>query len=436
MQKITSCHVMAKPSGSVCNIDCKYCFYLEKDKLYPERQQNWRMTDETLELFIQQHIEAQQGEFVDFAWQGGEPTLLGLEFYQKVVVLCDKHAKGKSIRHAFQTNGLQINDDWCRFFKKNNFLIGVSIDGPEDLHDYYRVTRSQRGTHSKVMAAIALLNKHAVEFNTLTVINAKNVHEPLRVYQFLKDIGSTYIQFIPLVEREVSRSEETLTLAKPGDTLSPVTPWSVNPQAYAKFLNTIFDYWVRHDVGRTFVQSFDSMLASWLGEPAGICIFSPRCGHAFALEANGDLYQCDHYVYREYKLGNIHDSTIFTMNNSPEAIQFGKDKYETLNQKCLSCRYRFACNGGCPKHRFELGPSGRPDHNYLCHAYYEHFKHTEKSMTAMAHLLRQGRPASDIMSFFRQRTDTKPAVEKRSIGRNSECPCGSGKKYKRCCGRH
>ncbi|MGR5092454.1 anaerobic sulfatase maturase [Vibrio maritimus] len=431
MQQIPSCHVMAKPSGSVCNIDCKYCFYLEKDMLYPERQQNWRMSDETLEQFVRQHIEAQQGEYVDFAWQGGEPTLLGLGFYQRVVELCDQYGGGKSIRHAFQTNGLVLNDEWCEFFKRHQFLIGISIDGPEDLHDYYRVTRSKRGTHNNVMEAIKLLNKHGVEFNTLTVVNAKNVQQPMRVYEFLKSIGSTFIQFIPIVERETTQSEQ-LTLAAPGETMSPVTPWSVTPDAYGKFLNTIFDYWVRHDVGHTFVQSFDSTLASWLGEPAGVCIFSQRCGHAFALEANGDLYQCDHYVYPEYKLGNIHQASIQEMNNSQEAIQFGKDKSETLNQKCLDCRYRFACHGGCPKHRFELGPSGKPGHNYLCNAYFSHFKHTEEPMKIMAQLLKHGRPASDIMIYLKERALSQS--NQKSIGRNSPCPCGSSKKYKRCCG--
>ncbi|AJR09079.1 anaerobic sulfatase maturase [Photobacterium gaetbulicola] len=429
MQPSFGCHVMAKPTGSVCNIDCEYCFYQEKDKLYPERQSDWRMPDDTLDAYIKQHIEAQPGHEVQITWQGGEPTLMGLDFFQRAVELCDKYANGKQITHAFQTNGILLNDKWCEFFKQHNFLIGVSIDGPEDLHDHYRQTRSGKGTHQKVLAAIELLKKHQVEFNTLTVINALNVKHPLRVYQFLKSTGSTFLQFIPLVERDTAQQDNPIqNLASPGEAFGKVTKWSVDPEEYGQFLTTLFDYWVRNDIGRTFVQMFDTTLASWLGQPPGICIFSKQCGHAFALEANGDLYQCDHYVYPEYKLGNLHETTISEMNHSEEAIKFGKDKFDSLNDKCRQCRYLPACHGGCPKHRFERGPSGKIDHNYLCAGYFKYFKHVDEAMSIMARLLQNRRPASDIKYFLAE----QPAPSK-VVGRNDPCPCGSGKKYKKCC---
>jgi uncharacterized protein len=431
MLKQAGCHVMAKPSGSICNIDCEYCFYLEKEKLYPERNQNWRMDDETLEQYIKQHIEAQSGTQVEFAWQGGEPTLLGIKFYRRVIELCQKYGEGKQIYHAFQTNGVLINDEWCQFFKENDFLIGLSIDGPADLHDRYRVTRSKKATHHKVLDAITLMKEHGVEFNTLTVVHAENVKYPLRVYQFLKDIGSTYIQFIPLVERYV---ETTVSLASPEQQQAKVTPWSVPAKQYGQFLNTIFDHWVENDVGNVFVQMFDSTLGSWLGESAGLCLFSENCGHAFALEANGDLYQCDHYVYPEYKLGNIHNKSIKEMNTSDEAIKFGQAKSGTLNSQCLSCSYKFACYGGCPKHRFSTTKSGTYRHNYLCQGYYDYFAHTERAMKIMATLIKNQRPPTQIMNYLKQ--EKQQAVQialQTGTGRNDPCPCGSGKKYKKCC---
>ncbi|MCL9777461.1 anaerobic sulfatase maturase [Vibrio methylphosphonaticus] len=427
MNQITNCHVMAKPSGSVCNIDCDYCFYLEKEKLYPDRQKNWRMDDATLEAFIKQYIAAQQGDTVQFAWQGGEPTLLGVDFYRTVIQLCERYRGNKTISHAFQTNGILINDEWCELFKQANFLIGVSIDGPEDLHDAYRTNTSGKGTHSKVVAAIELLKKHQVEFNTLTVVNDKNVKHPLRVYQFLKSIGSNFIQFIPLVERQESDQLTNDTwLVNPDQKHGKVTPWSVQPDEYGQFLNTIFDYWVTKDVGRVFVQQFDTTLTTWLGQPSPICVFAPRCGHAFAIEANGDLFQCDHYVYPEYKLGNIHDRTILSMNNSEEAINFGLDKSNKLNSKCQSCRYRFACHGGCPKHRFLPGPTGELDHNYLCEGYFSFFDHSQHAMAYMAKLIKNGQSPAEIMAQFANKQPEK-------VGRNDACPCGSGNKYKRCC---
>ncbi|MCY9855085.1 anaerobic sulfatase maturase [Vibrio mediterranei] len=389
---IKGCHVMAKPSGSACNLGCDYCFYLEKEKLYPERQVNWKMSDETLNQFIQQHIDAQAGMDVEFAWQGGEPTLLGIEFFERVIELCEKHRGQKQIHHSFQTNGVLINDKWCELFKKHGFLIGISIDGPEDLHDHYRLTRSRKGTYNKVMDAVELLKKHQIDFNTLTVVNDKNVKHPLRVYEFLKSIGSGFIQFIPLLERKHSESQE-LILSAPSEPYGKVTQWSVSPVEYGDFLNSIFDYWVRNDVGKTFVQTFDSTLATWINGTSSVCVFSKSCGHAFALEANGDLYQCDHYVYPKYKLGNIHHQTIHDMNNSEMAIEFGLSKSTTLNGECKRCRYLPLCNGGCPKHRFSTSFSGKPNHNYLCTGYFKYFEHTENAMKIMRMLVLSKKPA-------------------------------------------
>lgn len=418
---------MAKPTGSVCNLDCKYCFYLEKEKLYPERNRDWKMDDKTLELFIKQQIEAQPNELINFAWQGGEPTLMGLDYFERVAYFCEKYGEGKEIQHSFQTNGVLINDSWCEFFKKNNFLIGISIDGPEDIHDHYRLNRAGRGTHSKVVEAVHLLKKHGVLFNTLTVLNSVNVKQPLAIYKYLKSLGSDFMQFIPIVERSYT-DDNIIALIGPNESVGEVTKWSVSPQEYGTFLSEVFDFWVRHDVGKVFIQTFDSTLAAWLGQPSGVCITAETCGHAFALEANGDLYQCDHYVYPEYKLGNIHDTTITEMNKSKEAIDFGVAKRQTLTQDCIDCRYLAACYGGCPKHRFSVSKTGLPEHNYLCKGYEMYFSHAEKYMKTMASLIMENQPASNIMTLIQA-----GIFEYDDVGRNEPCPCGSGKKYKKCC---
>lgn len=431
----TNCHVMAKPSGSICNLDCEYCFYLEKEKLYPERNENWRMSDETLEMFIRQQIEAQSGHDVDIAWQGGEPTLMGVEFFEKAAVLAKKYSNGKRIHHAFQTNGILINDEWCELFKRHDFLIGISIDGPEELHDKYRVTRSGKVSHHKVMRGIGYLKKHGVPFNTLTVVNNFNAFKPIEVYRFLKSIGSSYMQFIPLVEQQaVDINDGELTLVPPEfDKDSKVTKWSVPSWQYGEFLNQIFDEWVRKDVGKVFVQTFDSTLSSWCNQPAGICIFSPTCGNAFALEANGDLYCCDHFVYPEFKLGNIHQQSVNEMNNSDKAVKFGKDKKERLTADCQKCKFRFACHGGCPKHRFIVSDKGFPFQNYLCKGYLHYFEHTAPYMAAMRDLVKSGHHVSEVIRMVKA-SDNKQIIAK--VGRNVFCPCGSGKKYKQCCGKN
>lgn len=437
----SSCHVMAKPSGSICNLDCEYCFYLEKEKLYPERNKNWKMDDATLEAFIKQQIEAQDGEHVDIAWQGGEPTLMGIDFYKKAVEYSKKYANGKQIHHGFQTNGILINDEWSEFFKLNNFLIGISVDGPAELHDAYRVNRSGKGTHEKVMQGIACLKKHGVPFNTLTVVNNLNAQQPKTVYRFLKSIGSEYMQFIPLVERRTQQGDDnTLQLIHPDQDLeSSVTSWSVPSWQYGEFLNQIFDDWLIADVGRIYVQTFDSTLANWCGQPSGICIFSPTCGNALALEANGDLYSCDHYVYPEYKLGNIHDISIRDLNRSDSAVEFGQDKLTRLTPDCQACEFKFACHGGCPKHRFTLSPKAFPHHNYLCKGYFHFFSHSAPYMAAMRDLIKQNRAPAEIMGLVhqhKQQQSTTAHLGAQNVGRNDKCPCGSGKKFKRCCGKN
>lgn len=432
MSSPKACYVMSKPTSSVCNLDCTYCYYLEKEKLYPE-QKNYLMDDETLERYVEQYIQAQDVRQVHFVWQGGEPTLAGLQFYKKALELQKKYANGKEVFNSLQTNGILLNDEWCSFFHQNQFLIGLSIDGPEDLHDAYRVTRQGRPTFTKVLNAIELLKKHKVEFNTLTVINNINVKHPERVYEFLKATGSSFLQFIPLVEREAQKVEDgDLYYIDPNYTKKAnVTDWSVNASEYGQFLNRIFDIWVRRDIDNIYVQMFDTTLGAWCNQPAQLCIFSETCGHAFALESNGDVYQCDHYVYPDYKLGNIHDIHLRELNRSDEAIQFGQDKKSTLPPACLKCEYRFACHGGCPKHRFINVPNSKFQHNYFCEGYKSFFKHSEPAMKKMKELIMSGRSPAELMAQYNQVN----AVTNKNIGRNDPCICNSGKKYKKCCGK-
>lgn len=427
---ITGCHVMAKPTGSVCNIDCAYCFYLEKEALYPERNTNWRMSDETLENYIRQHIEAQSGDSVTFAWQGGEPTMMGLPFFYRVIELCKKYAGGKKIAHALQTNGMLLDDAWARFFAEHHFLVGLSIDGPAQLHDRYRVNRAGKGTHEKVMAAMSLLKAHRVEFNTLTVVGKHNVEHAREVYEFLLAAGSRYMQFIPLVERLSSDASSSLQLVLPGESAAKLAPWTVPSWQFGDFLRQIFDVWVRRDVDRVSVQMFDVALAAWTGQPPVLCVHSATCGHAFALEANGDLYNCDHYVYPEYQLGNIHQKSIHELNHSERAIAFGEAKETTLTTECRRCEFRPVCHGGCPKHRFAVSPGGHPGHNYLCAGYKHFFKYITPYMNVWQQLLENGYPPSAIMQWLAKEEPQTLAATRR----NDPCPCGSGQKYKKCCG--
>lgn len=368
------CHVMAKPASSRCNLNCRYCFYLEKP------QQNV-MDDTTLEAFIRQQIDAQPGESVPFAWQGGEPTLCGLEFFQRVAALQKKHANGKRIENAFQTNGILLNEEWCRFFHDHGWLVGVSIDGPADLHDAYRVNRSGKPSHPKVLNAIATLNKHQVEYNLLCVVNNLNSQQPQRLYRYLRALGTPFLQFIPLVEL---------------DAQGRLSAESVSGEAWGNFLTAIFDLWVREDIGRVYVQLFDSTLGVWSGYPSQMCSLGETCGHAFALEANGDLYQCDHYVSPDYRLGNLHQIPIKTLNASQEAAAFGQSKKASLSEVCLRCDMLRFCRGDCPKHRIVEGRSA------LCHGYHRFFSHSAPHMRVMRDLLRQRRSPVELMAWLRR----------------------------------
>ncbi|MCY3791449.1 MAG: anaerobic sulfatase maturase, partial [Gemmatimonadetes bacterium] len=339
--------------------------------------------------------------------------------------------------NAFQTNGILLDDEWGEFLEENKFLIGLSIDGPREYHDYYRVDKGQKPTYDRVYSGLQMLKKHAVEFNTLTVLQNHNADQPLEIYRFLREEGSGFMQFIPIVERIAHEPDEDgLELVDPEyEGRAPVSKWSVGPGQYGKFLCAIFDEWVRNDVGQVFVQLFDVTLGSWLGQDASLCIFAETCGKALIIEHNGDLYSCDHFVYSDYRLGNVHEESIREMVASPQQTKFGQDKKDTLPQYCIECDYRFACNGGCPKHRFTKTPRGEDGLNYLCKGYKMYFGHVDPYMRFMANELRHGRPATGVMEWTRKRDAVKAALHQKAPGRNDPCSCGSGKKYKRCCGR-
>ena len=402
-----SFHVLTKPIGPICNLDCTYCFYLEKQKLYPDERQ-WQMSDAVLEAYIRQYIQDQPVPEINFAWQGGEPTLLGVGFFRKVAGLQQKYAGGKTISNALQTNGTLLDAEWCEFLAAHKFLIGLSIDGPRELHDKYRVDKGQKPTFDAVMRGLELLKQHKVEFNTLTVVNRANSQRPLEVYRFLKEIGSEFLQFIPLVERQASAQLQArgFDFAGPpangqaNDPPLPVTGWSVEAGQYGNFLCTIFDEWVRKDVGRVFVQLFDVALGNWMGLGSSLCVFAEKCGVALALEHNGDLYSCDHYVYPKYRLGNLMNQSLGGMVRSHEQTRFGHDKFDLLPQYCRKCEVRFACNGECPKHRFIKTPEGEDGLNYLCPAYKKFFNHIDPPMRAMGQLLGNGHAAAAIMEIL------------------------------------
>jgi uncharacterized protein len=396
-------HALAKPVGPVCNLACGYCFYLEKKQLYPGERQ-WRMNDSVLEEYIRQYIQDQPAREIHFAWQGGEPTLAGLDFFRKVVGLQQKHARGKTISNALQTNGTLLDDEWCEFLAACRFLVGLSIDGPRELHDRYRVNRRGQPTFDAVMRGLGLLRKHKVDFNILTVVNRANSRQPLDVYRFLKGIGGEFLQFIPLVERRPPALSNTGSdFARPPEPdrpdapQSPVTEWSVEAEAYGNFLCAIFDEWVRRDVGRVFVQQFDAALGNWMGLGSSLCVFAEKCGAAMAIEHNGDLFSCDHYVYPDHHLGNILNQSLGGMARSDRQTKFGSRKLDALPEYCRKCGVRFACNGECPKHRFLKTPDGEDGLNYLCPAYKQFFSHIDSGMKQMAQLLRDGRAAAAIM---------------------------------------
>ena len=410
-------HVMAKPHGPICNLDCTYCYYLEKENLYAAKGRDYRMSDTVLESYIRQYIQSQPAQHVSFAWQGGEPTLLGVPFFERVLELQKKYAGDKIIDNAFQTNGTLLDDAWGEFLARNKFLIGLSIDGPAEIHDAYRVDKGGQPTFARVMHGLDTLKKHGVEFNTLTVINRKNSYHARQVYRFLKEIGSKYLQFIPIVEQVAATPDPNgLVLLKPyARQKTTVSEWSVEPLQFGKFLSTVFDEWVLSDVGRVFVQIFDVALESWAGLPQSLCVFAPQCGKALAVEHNGDLYSCDHFVYPENKLGNIMERAMSGLVNSPQQARFGSAKATSLPSDCQKCDVRFACNGECPKHRFNTTASGEYGLNYLCAGYKHFFHHIDPYMRFMANELRQDGSPARVMEWARTSGSVHaPATTRRS----------------------
>jgi uncharacterized protein len=370
---------------------------------------------------------------VTFTWQGGEPALRGFDFFKKAIEFQKKYSGGKKIENAFQTNGTRLNDDWCKFFTDNNILIGISIDGVEHNHDHYRKTFSGEPTFRRVMKGIEMLHKNKVEFNTLSVVNDYNVHYASETYRFLKKIGSGFIQFLPVVERISENGDENrLKLVAPIHSNAKVSSWSVGAKDFGKFLITIFDEWVRKDVARYYVQIFDATLANYAGENPGLCVFNDTCGDALAMEHNGDLFSCDHFVYPEYLLGNVTQTPLIDLAKSQRQFDFGTDKRNKLPHYCLQCDVRYACHGECPKHRFILTPDGKPGLNYLCEGYKMFFKHVEPCMEYMVKELKNKRPPANVMNWIKNKESqvVKPSIPER----NDPCPCGSGKKFKNCCG--
>jgi uncharacterized protein len=423
-------HVMAKPAGPICNLDCKYCFYLEKERLFP-RGAAWEMADDVLEAYVRQYIEAHDRSPVPFTWQGGEPTLLGVDYFRKVVALQAKYANGKRIQNAFQTNGVLLDQEWARFFKETEFLVGISIDGPRHLHDAYRVDKGGQPTFDKVVRGMELLAREGVAYNTLTTVHRANSPYPLEVYRFLKAHGSGYMQFIPIAERLSAQvTSDGLQLVSPEYAeRARVAPWSVDPLQFGQFLCGIFDEWVRRDVGRYFVQLFDVSLEMWSGFESSLCVFRRTCGGALALEHTGDIYSCDHFVYPENRLGNIMDAPMASLARSAQQDAFGEAKDAALPRYCRECDVRFACNGECPKHRFAMTPDGEPGLNYLCAGYKLFFRHVDAPMRFMAAELAAERAPANVMAWMAAQ-DLRQAFG--TAGRNDPCPCGSGRKYKHC----
>ena len=381
-------YVMLKPVGAVCNLRCKYCYYTDKKNLYPQPT-GYVMGEEVLERFIEQYLHSQTMNEVLFTWHGGEPLMRNRSFYQRALELQRKYGNGRQIDNCIQTNGTLLTDDWCKFFRKNNFLVGISIDGTQPCHDVYRRTKDNRPTFLSVMKGIALLKKHNVEFNVMGVVNDCNADYPLEFYHFFKSIDCRYIQFAPIVE---------LIDGKPAS-------WNVSAEKWGAFLITIFNEWVKKDVGTFYIQYFDSTLANWTGQSPGVCIQAKTCGHAGVMEFNGDVYSCDHFVYPEYKLGNIHTRTLVEMMYSDKQLKFGNDKRDALPLQCKACQFLFACNGECPKNRIIKTDSGEAGLNYLCKGYYKFFEHVAPYMDFMKKELLERRPPANVMKFFKTSND-------------------------------
>ena len=429
-------HVMAKPTGAVCNLDCEYCFFLSKEQLYPDSR--FRMSEAVQESYLRQLLEAHaRVPEVMVAWQGGEPTLMGLDFFRRSIELERKYARaGQRVVNTLQTNGTLLDDEWGAFLKEHEFLVGLSVDGPRPVHDTFRVDKRGRPTFDRVMQGLDVLKRHGVEWNAMTTVHSANADRGREVYSFLRDeLGATFVQFIPIIERATA---ETLPVADAGwggavkgrplytQAGDLVTHRSVAPEAYGRFLIDVFEEWVRHDIGAVYVQEFDSALANWFGEPGGMCVHARTCGLQLAVEHNGDLYSCDHFVEPDYLLGNIVDTPMAELVASPRQQEFGQDKHDTLTGSCRSCGMLRACNGGCPKDRFATSPDGEPGHHYLCPSYLAFFEHVATPMQTMCGLLRADRAPAELMSRY--------AADDAARGRNDPCTCGSGRKWKRCHG--
>ncbi len=394
LRPVQGFHILAKPIGPLCNLNCGYCFYKEKKALFTENE-HYRMSERVLEACVEKYIRFNAGDMpeIPFAWQGGEPMLTGLDFFRKVVKLQKRYSRGKTVTNALQTNGVLLDDAWCDFLAENHFLVGLSLDGPEDIHDRYRVDGKGRGSFGAVMRGLELLQRHGVEYNVMASVTRQSSLRPLDVYHFFKGQGVEFIQFIPIVERLPDDGARALGLSlglppeRGGEPLAEVTPWSVESERYGDFLIAIFDEWVRNDVGRIFVMNFEWALMSWMGGNATVCQFSRRCGRSIVIEHNGDLYACDHYVYPRYRLGNILSDNPLAMVDAPQQLTFGAQKETALPGHCRDCTFLFACRGECPKHRFLKTPADEPGLNYLCAGYKKYFRHIDSTMKLMKQLL-------------------------------------------------
>jgi uncharacterized protein len=429
-------HLLAKPTGAICNLDCEYCFFLSKEMLYPGSR--FRMADDLLETYLRQLIEAHaRASEVTVAWQGGEPTMMGLDFFRRSVELAESHRMPhQRIVYTIQTNATLIDDEWAAFFKDHGFLVGVSIDGPKEIHDTYRVDKGGKGSFDRVMAGLNHLRERGVEWNALTTIHAANQTRGGEIYRFLRDeCGARFMQFIPIIERA---TPDTLPVANEGwgegvrgrplytQEGNLLTERSISPDGYGRFLIDVFEDWVRRDIGEVYVQMFDVALANWHGELPSLCVHSETCGLALAIEHTGDLYSCDHFVEPAFKLGNIKDTHMIELIASPQQRKFGLDKRDTLPRFCRECDVRFACHGGCPKDRFTDDPYGEPGLNYQCPSFKAFFHHVDGPMRRMSALLAAGRAPSELVVEY--------AAEDAKRGRNDPCTCGSGRTWKHCHG--
>ena len=436
--------MIAKPTGAACNLSCRYCFFLTKEALYPGSR--FRMSEETLEVYVRQLIASQAGPEITFAWQGGEPTLMGLPFFRRCVELQRQYARpGTTITNTMQTNGVLLDDEWGAFLAEHRVLVGLSLDGPRAMHDAYRVDRGGKGTHARVEGAARLLRAHGVEFNILTTVHAANADHPVEVYRYLRDeVGARFLQFIPIVERTTPGTAARADVGWAADPKAPralyqqrgtaTTRRSVRPEQWGRFLIRLFDEWSSHDIASVYVQLFDVALGVWLGLPASLCIFAETCGLAVAMEHTGDVYACDHYVEPDYRLGNIAEASLSALVGSDRQRAFGAAKRDRLPACCRECDVLFICRGECPRNRFARTPTGEPGLNYLCAGYKAFFRHIDPAMRLMVAEVQAGRPPRNVMAYLRQRHELG-AQPDRSVGRNDPCPCGSGRRYKHCHGR-